>query len=192
MDNPGAGRYYLQGKHGSVGRKQGFPRSRGRGLMERKEGCDMPVTALQATKIICQAADWRLSNLHVQKILYLAHMAVLRRTKGSHGIIIGEPFQAWDYGPVIPQIYHKLKIYGAKPVQNIFRSVNIEVVDDEDRKFLESFVHSLDNVSAARLVHATHRPGGAWSKCYQAGGSVPIPNKLIFEEATRLYEAAHI
>ncbi len=151
----------------------------------------MPVTALKATKIVCRATDWSLSNLHVQKILYLAHMSMLHRTGGKNGIVDGEPFQAWDYGPVIPKVYHELKIFGSKPVTNIFRRVDLSDVEPSERELLESFAKHLATVDPGRLIRATHRPEGAWDTCYQVGRNRNIPNALIFQEAEHLYALSH-
>jgi|GEM_PF-6636616 len=58
----------------------------------------MAVHALSAARAICELRDWEVSNLELQKILYIAHMVYLGETD-SHPLI-KENFEAWDYGPV--------------------------------------------------------------------------------------------
>mgnify|MGYP006283548483 CR=1 FL=1 len=77
----------------------------------------MTVSVLSAAKRLAARSGWTLSNLELQKILYLAHMVHLGRTDGAplvHGL-----FEAWDYGPVHPDLYHRVKIFGSSPVKNI-------------------------------------------------------------------------
>ena len=56
----------------------------------------MSIPAYSAARYICARGDWRVTNLALQKILYLAHMVHLGRT--GRALIDGE-FEAWDYGP---------------------------------------------------------------------------------------------
>lgn len=151
----------------------------------------MPVTAIQGTKLVCEATDWSISNLHLQRTLFLAHMSILQRTEGRHGIIVGEPFLASDFGPIVPKVFDELGMFGARPVRNIFRWVNVNKIDYKEATFLKSFALKFADVAPARMLYATHRPKGAWSRCYQVGRNVGIPNRLIFEEAQALYEKAH-
>jgi len=41
---------------------------------------------------------------------------------GSIPLVNGR-FEAWDYGPVNPELYQRLKIYDAASVRNIFRVI---------------------------------------------------------------------
>ena len=55
----------------------------------------MPIHVLQAAKYMADRSGWNLSNLELQKILYIAHMFHLGRH--STALVRGE-FQAWDLG----------------------------------------------------------------------------------------------
>ena len=55
------------------------------------------------------------SNLQLQKVMYFA----MREQKDNHELLsqmYDEPFYVWRYGPVIPKIYRKFKIYGASSI----------------------------------------------------------------------------
>lgn len=140
----------------------------------------MSVPAMAAAKYLAKKSGWSLSNLEIQKILYIAHMFHL----GRHGApLIDERFEAWDYGPVQPGVYHKLKIFGRDPVKNIFHGIP-EVPDGSDElKTLKEAFDSLHKAGPARLIHVTHRRGGAWERNYEPGKrNRPIPAKDMVAE----------
>ena len=61
-----------------------------------------------------------MSNLRLQKVLYIAHMYHLGLCEGEP--LINDGFQAWDYGPVDSELYHHAKGFGADFVHNIFHA----------------------------------------------------------------------
>lgn len=126
----------------------------------------MSVSAISAAKFLCKESGWSLTNLQLQKILYLAHMIYMGRYQGRK--LINEDFEAWDYGPVIPELYHLVKIFGSDPIKNIFRGYD-DIPDGEEKDILKEALENLQNVPASRLVSATHRKGGAWRRAYESG-----------------------
>ena len=62
---------------------------------------------------LATAAGDECSNMKLQKLVYFAdglHLAF------GQGPLVREPFEAWKYGPVVPDLYHKFKNYFAGPV----------------------------------------------------------------------------
>ncbi|WP_084594115.1 Panacea domain-containing protein [Arhodomonas aquaeolei] len=139
----------------------------------------MTVSGMEAAKRACEASGWTLSNLALQKILYLAHMIYL----GRHGSpLISDRFEAWDYGPVLPQVYRRAKAFGSGPIQNVFHSVT-DIENTEEADIINEAVRKLGDLSPGTLVAATHRDGGAWARYYQPGlPSNTIPNDAIRTE----------
>ncbi|AQS41836.1 MAG: Putative phage-associated protein [Candidatus Tokpelaia hoelldobleri] len=140
----------------------------------------MSVSVFSAAKHLAERSGYSLSNLKMQKILYLAHMFYMGENEGKP--LISDRFEAWDYGPVNPELYHELKIYGAEPVGNIFRQYP-DLPEGEERSAIDVVCDTLRNVSAGKLVAATHQRDGAWEKHYLQGikGRV-IPNEDILQE----------
>lgn len=140
----------------------------------------MAVFVLSAARRLATRSGWTLSNLELQKIIYLAHMFYLGRTKGEP-LVMGN-FEAWNYGPVHPDLYHRVKIFGSEPVQNIFHGTS-EMADGPERKILDEAYDSLGKLGPGKLVHATHRLGGAWETNYIPGTRHRIiPNADILKE----------
>ncbi|WP_240443530.1 Panacea domain-containing protein [Helicobacter pylori] len=69
--------------------------------------------ALDAAKILINLSldnQKPITNLKLQKMLYIIAQAE------SDSKLIKKDFQAWDYGPVIPDVYHNFCINGSTPI----------------------------------------------------------------------------
>ena len=136
-------------------------------------------SAFSVAKKFCELSGWSITNLKLQKIIYLTHMVYMGRNSGLG--LVEEPFQAWMYGPVQSELYHKLKAFGDKPVLNVFD--NVEDVCPEHEEYIGTAYSSLGKVDGWKLVEITHRKQSAWSKTYEKGNSSKIiPDELIIEE----------
>lgn len=141
----------------------------------------MTVLVLKAAKYLASQSNWTLSNLKMQKILYIINMYYI----GEYFEPLVEGcFEAWDYGPVHPELYHYVKVFGANPVGDIFQFIDdVKKEDSKEKTFLDAAVKQLAGVASARLVATTHREDGAWAKNYIPGRKhVMIPNSDILEE----------
>ncbi len=142
----------------------------------------MAVSVLSAAKFAGEFLGWSVSHLKMQKMLYISHMYHLGRT-GGDPLVTGQ-FEAWDYGPVHPILYHKAKIFGADRVENIFR-LNPDI-REEEAQTLKHILKVLREFDGAKLVAITHSKNGAWAKHYRPGArGITIPNEDILEEYRR-------
>ncbi|ULH08245.1 Panacea domain-containing protein [Alcaligenes faecalis] len=140
----------------------------------------MGMTAMQAAKHACEASGWTLTNLQLQKILYLAHMIYAGRHKKE--MIDSESFQAWNYGPVLPSLYHAASAFGSKPVRNIFRSVPPST-DRLAKELIEEAVQNYADAPPFELVELTHDANSAWSKYFKDGRrGIEIPFSAVAQE----------
>lgn len=81
----------------------------------------MSITALQlGSELVRRAAkrNFKLTNLSLQKLAYFAH--------GWHLALFDKPlleendaFEAWRYGPVLPELYHALKAFSNNNILRI-------------------------------------------------------------------------
>ena len=125
----------------------------------------MTTTAQNAAAFLASQSNWKLSNLQIQKILYIADMNFV----GQNGVrLIDEAFEAWDYGPVVPTLYHAMKVFGAKPVSDIFWSRQ-DIDGSPEAHMLQKALAALKNKTAGQLVENTHWSGGAWAQNYRPG-----------------------
>lgn len=140
----------------------------------------MAITALQAAKTLAVLRNWDVSNLELQKLLYIAHMIHL----GQHDVpLIADGFEAWDYGPVVPSLYRHLRGYGADKIGNVFHGVPMLSEASQEFVTLAGVATQTKGFSSGRLVSITHWPEGAWSNCYKTGRKgVVIPDEAIKAE----------
>lgn len=139
----------------------------------------MTVSIFATAEYMGKRSGWTLSHLEMQKMLYVAHMFHL----GRHGNpMIRGNFEAWEYGPVHPALYHSLKIFGSSPVT--FVSPKDETRLSGTKSGLIDEVHdALSDARPGQLVAITHWDEGAWAKNYNHGvRGIPIPNEDIIEE----------
>jgi uncharacterized phage-associated protein len=113
----------------------------------------------------------KIDPLQMQKLLYLVEGWSLVITGTS---MFREPIEAWDYGPVVPEIYYALRAYGDRPI--VTRLVEI----DEDGEPAEATAHfsaadedvigtvwaSYGHWSGPELIKLTHEEHSPWHRAY--------------------------
>ncbi|OHD54247.1 MAG: hypothetical protein A2Y33_16380 [Spirochaetes bacterium GWF1_51_8] len=89
--------------------------------------------------------------MKIQKILYFANGFYLAAYNKR---LIQERFQAWEYGPVIPELYQELKNFGMSPITETLSSLNEDISDI--REPLESIWNDFKQFNAIQLSKITH------------------------------------
>ena len=142
-------------------------------------------------RYICERGDWKVTNLQLQKLLYLAQMVYMGRSGGQR--LADAHFEAWDYGPVEPTVHRKVRMFGASPIPDVFYDARGFRKDDERRLVLEEVCKDLLARCPGELVEITHWQEGAWAKFYEPGiRGIRIPDTVIAEECNRRVEGRHI
>ncbi len=142
----------------------------------------MTVRAYDAARYLCEKSDWRLSNLQLQKILYMADMNFVGQTSER---LVAENFQAWDYGPVLSSLYHHCKAFGKKSLPNIFWGAN-DISGTPEASMLDLALNNLEARKPHELVSTTHSPVGAWIRRYVPGArQIEISTQDMVDEYTR-------
>lgn len=137
------------------------------------------MSTFRAARTIWNGCDGKVSNLSMQKLLYLSHMLELGAGRGG---LASNEFEAWDYGPVEPNLYHHLKAYGSNYIPDIFSRPAYSEGDPEYESIAD-VIEQLGDATPSKLVAITHWEDGAWSKNYISGMKrVTIPDEDILEE----------
>ena len=132
-------------------------------------------------RFICKKGGWKVSNLSLQKILYMAQLYYMGKNSGNK--LVDTKFEAWDYGPVSPDLYHRAKIFGSSPVDDVFFNARVFSSDDPRKAILDEVCDDLLKMSPGELVNITHWEKGAWAKHYVPGTrGIPIPDQDIYRE----------
>lgn len=123
----------------------------------------------EVAKKICEAGNWEITNLKLQKMLYIAQVLYIGKHNGEKHLFRAS-FEAWDYGPVVPLVYHTFKIFGNKPIQKFaFPETTGNACSKEESNFINTIALALSKISASNLVALTHRKGSGWDMEYTPG-----------------------
>lgn len=114
-----------------------------------------------------------ITNLKLQKILYFAQAYYLAKLGKP---LFGDIIEAWEYGPVVPSIYHQFKNKGNKALICEKDESNIS---EEDKKILNSIWDTFGGYSASRLVDISHAHS-PWKNAY-ASNKKEISHKSMSE-----------
>jgi uncharacterized phage-associated protein len=124
-----------------------------------------------------QNIDDGVSDMKLQKLLYFAQEASLRR-RGRK--LFDEDIEAWQYGPVIPAVYHEFKTFGRDPITIKRKLEDIAAgMSADDIELLANVYDKLSDRTASGLMEMTHRRGTPWSQAYDPRVDHVIPVSSI-------------
>lgn len=111
-----------------------------------------------------------LTPLQLNKLTYIAHgwaYPCLGRR------LIHDAVEAWQYGPVYPELYHALKHYSRDPVQFVPESSYEQIqknlgkkiyLEEDEKKLIEAVYEGYKHASGSQLITLTHQKGTPWDK----------------------------
>lgn len=144
--------------------------------------------------------------MQLQKLVFLAHGWNLGVNEEP---LINEEIEAWDYGPVVPSLFHEFKRFGGSPITKLAYepvavaagSTSPELDFDSDAPFLpdddNATAELIDWIweeygtqSGWQLSVLTHKPGAPWKSTVQSHRGVRNPviaDDLIRDHYTQLW-----
>lgn len=111
-----------------------------------------------------QSDDELISNLKLQKLIYYAQ-GLLLAFNGRP--LFNEKIKAWQYGPVVPELYACYKKYGAAGIP-ADKSFNPDSIDENTQEFLDEIYTVFGQFSALRLMDLTHTDQ-CWKDAHPSG-----------------------
>lgn len=118
-------------------------------------------TALRVAEYIIHEAQKRekpVTNTKLQKLLYFVQGSYLAK---YNKLAFEDNIIAWEYGPVVKDIYYKYSLYGAEPiivVDKLNSKISI-MLSEIINIVLEAFL----NTSQTDLIEETIKRGSPWS-----------------------------
>ena len=105
---------------------------------------------LIAKYIIKQCSECKkpISNLKLQKILYFVQAEFLVTT---HKPCFEEKIEAWDFGPVVPLVYNKYKIFGGAIIPYI-KTTSIFPFSKKEKELIDGIIEQCIKYSASELT----------------------------------------
>lgn len=147
-----------------------------------------------------------LTQMQLQKLSYIAHgwnWAI----NGSP--LISEKIEAWDYGPVYPELYQHTRYFGKSPVSRLIAPGDDDAsrfflsppelrqtpyhadLNDRERQVVHHVWNRYGHLSAMRLSELTHQRGTPWFNAYtNRGRNASIDERQVREHYEQLAERA--
>jgi uncharacterized phage-associated protein len=113
---------------------------------------------------VAKEAGRNLTNMQLQKLVYIAHgytLAILNKP------LVRQSVEAWRYGPVIADLYHALRQYGSGVVTAPIPMLGKEPLSETDRALVKAVISAYGRFSGPQLSTMTHRDGTPWRQVYQ-------------------------
>lgn len=135
---------------------------------------------------LAKAEGRGLTPMQILKLVYIAHGWSL----GIHGRpLIKERVEAWQYGPVIPDLYRAMKgfgggyVTGPLPVMDAFP----ERLTASEQQLVEDVYRLYGHMTGPQLSRITHADNTPWAQTYEPGwNSSVISPDLIADHYARL------
>ena len=127
-----------------------------------------------------------IDNLRLNKFVYIAYGLALVYKERE---LFKDRIEAWEYGPVIPAIYHEFKKYKDKKIieQSYILDQNgkkefpsIDKKDKDAKEVLDAVIEIYGGMSVEKLLDFMHEKNSPWTECYKKGHrNIEIDKKKI-------------
>jgi uncharacterized phage-associated protein len=139
----------------------------------------MPIPIMTAAKRLCEKSGNSLTDIELYRLLYIAQMTHL----GEYNTpLVEEKFEAWEFGPVQPDLYHKINLNGESALKQALNNAE-PVPAGSEKLILDQTYDNTKKYDGDWLNAVTRWENGAWSKCFDPQHpNATIPNDDIRQE----------
>ncbi len=106
-----------------------------------------------------------ISNLKLQKLCYYAAGVIAAARQDDACPLFDDAIEAWQHGPVIPNLYHKFKHHGSAGIPPIVGG-DFSEIEARDRAVLDDVYNYYGQYSAWKLRNMTHEET-PWLRAYE-------------------------
>jgi len=127
-----------------------------------------------------QSVGDAVTPMQLIKLAYIAQGYML----GRHGRpLFKEAVEAWQYGPVVPSVYHAVKDYRSSPVQKV---ANLDYdFSQAEREIMDMVADTYGGYDGIVLSSATHQSGSPWDITWSRNGKNAVISNDIIEHFYR-------
>lgn len=141
------------------------------------------MSALKISYYMIYLADlkgYEISNLKLQKLLYFIQKEAIKNNE----IAFDDRIEAWQYGPVIPEVYYRFSLYGPFPIEFSFLDTSEDdiKISTNIQKYVDIIFEQYKDIDVWDMVDETHIPGNAWDLAYKRGYNYEIKIEDIKNE----------
>lgn len=155
---------------------------------------DSKLSAIDVAKFFLAVRP--ISHLQLQKLVYLAYKTYLMN---YHRPLFDEKLIAYQYGPVVEEVYQKFKKYGSETItvddrtEYILKDIHLSqalgrmlLIKDAEKivATLLSVIKKYGDLSAGQLVELTHSSKGPWDTVFKPHMNCEITDEVILSQAS--------
>ena len=129
----------------------------------------------------CTVENQPVSNLQLQKILYFIQINYIRL---QNCVAFDEPMEAWQHGPVIPDVYNEFVDCGGTKIHRLYENKRKMFKNPMDKSIVDALTDRCRSMNPWELVARSHKVGSPWEKIYN-GYKREIPKEVIYNYAIR-------
>lgn len=111
----------------------------------------------------CDERKRPISNQKLQKILYFIQAEFLVNLDKA---CFSEEIQAWNFGPVVPEVYKQYRAYGATNIPGGQKDEGFELISRQDKEHLDAIIDNAARYSSSSLTEITRRQS-PWKSAYK-------------------------
>lgn len=140
----------------------------------------MAYEVFDIAKYIIQKSNedgYPVSNLQLQKMLYYVQREFLQKKRYP---LFSAEFEAWRFGPVVPEVYRKYCGSAALPL-TLYDYSPFNEIDNDAKELINQVVREKAKLNPWDMVRDLHQPTKAWATVYRDGEGIYdiIPKELI-------------
>ena len=124
------------------------------------------------SNIATNEVEGDLTNLKLQKLLYYVQLEYHRKHKN---LAFNDTIEAWDYGPVVPEVYHEYKKYGKQvlDIEEPVFSLPVRV-----KAIVDKVIKSEGQFTGYALMERTHEEN-PWKYAYNEAADRVITTEML-------------
>lgn len=111
-----------------------------------------------------------MTNLRLQKLLYFSQAWCLAR---YHKPLFPEDFTAWQFGPIVRNVYDQFNSYGRNPIKEKNGAYDSESFTDNELSVLIDVLSYYGKYATSSLVDMSHKTD-PWRKHEECKETIPI------------------
>lgn len=132
-----------------------------------------------------------ITQMQLHKLVYFAH--ALSLAKSGDPLVNGQ-FEAWQYGPVLPELYTYTKSWGSAPSasllavphdQSIHHLQTPKLSSSDSIELCETTWNNFSKFDGRQLSNISHEKGSPWDVVYKENQRATI----LDSEITKFYRA---
>lgn len=130
---------------------------------------------------LARARGRTLTPMQLLKLVYISHGWMLGMTGQP---LINQKVEAWQYGPVIRDLYNAVRIYGRDPITAPVWAPGSDLSPSQAH-MVDQVYDIYGDLDGIQLSNITHMSGTPWDRTFRPGAFGSIIDNAVIEDHYR-------